>query len=186
MKASFRTILGFRHLLNFRFGTGDLYFIAICAVDESGGTIPNPTPQPEEISACKWWDMQEFLSFHSSRWMADLLREPLLQEWARMYPGQTLPAPPSAERVAALQTFPPHPLAHEGKAYPVVQLPTPPAPGSSVGLQHVRCKSALGKVDSKFYVVAAAPPSPSLVKSKSEGASSSSSSSANSSGASKL
>ena len=158
VKAEFRSILGFRHLLNFRFGTGDLYFIAICAADESAGTIPAPTPQPEEISACKWWDLQEFLAFHSSRWMADLLREAALQEWVRMFPGKTLPPAPTAERVALLQTYPPHPQAAEGKAYPIVKLPVPPAPASSVGLAPVKCKSVLGKVESNFYVVSPSTP----------------------------
>lgn len=147
--AQFHSLIGFRHLLNFRFGTGDLYFISVCTLkDESQST---PVPQPEEIAACKWWDLQEFLHFHSSRWFQDLIREPVLQEWHKLFPNATLPPPPSPERIAELQTMPPR---ADGKSWPHFQLPTPPSPGSSVGLEATKINSVVGKIVSNFYIVA--------------------------------
>lgn len=152
VQSRFRSLLGFRHLLNFRFGTGDLYFIAVCSVDESAG-VPVPRPQPDEISACKWWDLQEFFHFHSSRWMQEMLRESVMQEWAKMFPGRSLPPPPSADRIRQLQTYPAHPEAAAGKFYPVVDPTLPPPAGQSVGMMASRARSVLGKVESNFYVV---------------------------------
>ena len=152
INAKFRSLIGFRHLLNFRFGTGDLYFIAVCTLkDEADCT---PVPQPEEISACKWWDFQEFLQFHSSRWMQDLIREPVLQEWSKAFPNSTLPPPPSAARTLELRTMPPHPKLSEGKNWPEFATPTPPTAGSSVGMPFAQIQSPLGKITSNFYVVA--------------------------------
>jgi len=154
VRCTFRSIVGFRHLINFRFGCGDLYFIAVCQAEEGpDGTIPAPTPQPEEISACKWMDLQDFLHFHSSRWMQDLIREPLLQEWGKIFPGKALPPPPSPERIAELGTYPPHPKASEGKSYPVVVPPQPPSPGGSVAMRYTRMKGLLNSAESNFYVV---------------------------------
>jgi 8-oxo-dGTP pyrophosphatase MutT (NUDIX family) len=150
---TFRSLIGFRHLTNYRFGTGDLYFIATCTVDESSG-IPAPIPQPEEVSAAEWWDLQEFLVFHSTRWMQDLVREPLLQEWQKAYPNRLLPPPPTVERIKQLQTLPPHPKSSEGKTWPSIPSPQAPPPGSSVGFPATRIKSTLSSTESLFYVCA--------------------------------
>lgn len=151
----FRCLIGFRHLLNFRFGTGDLYFIAICTLKDEARF--EPTPQPEEISQCKWWDVQEFLQFHSSRWMQDLIREPVLQEWHRAFPNSTLPPAPSAERAKELATMPPHPKKAEGQDWPAFDMPQPPPAGGSVGMPFTVIGSVLGKTMSNFYVVAPPP-----------------------------
>ena len=186
VKASFRTLLGFRHLLNFRFGTGDLYFIAVCSVDESGaGGIPDPTPQPEEISAAKWWNLEEFLHYHSTRWFQDLIRGPAIAEWKRLYPGRSLPPSPSPQRIQELQTYPPHPDAAQGKSYPIVSLALPP-PAGPLGLQLTKTKSALGRLESKFYVVTPPEATTKEETNGSNGSSASSSSAAATGGASKL
>jgi 8-oxo-dGTP pyrophosphatase MutT (NUDIX family) len=157
INSTFRSLIGFRHLTNYRFGTGDLYFIATCTVDEFSG-IPAPIPQPEEVSAAEWWDLQEWLVFHSSRWMQDLIREPLLQEWQKAYPDKHLPPPPTEERKRQLQTLPPHPLASEGKSYTIVPQPIPPPPGISVGFTYARIKSAFSfqanTTETNFYICA--------------------------------
>lgn len=151
MSAEFRSLIGFRHLLNFRFGTGDLYFISVCTLKDESQF--EPTPQPEEIAACKWWDLQEFLSFHSARWFSALIREPVLQEWAKLFPGHSLPPPPSAERVRELETMPPHPKAAEGGQWPAFSAPVPPPTGSTVGMGATRVASGLSKISSNFYIV---------------------------------
>jgi len=154
IRVRFHSLLGFRHLLNFRFGTGDLYFIAVCFPldqDESGH-CPDPVAQPSEISAVRWWDVQEFFSFHSTRWMSSILKEVVLEEWKKIYPNKQLPPPPSAERLKELSTMPPHPEASKGKFYPLVEMPTPPPPGSTVGMSFTKIASTIGNVKSNFYV----------------------------------
>jgi hypothetical protein len=65
-----QSLIGMRHLLNFRFGKGDLYLLAICKVHTSDAD-KTPIAQASETGACKWMiDMQEYLSLHSSQWMA--------------------------------------------------------------------------------------------------------------------
>jgi ADP-ribose pyrophosphatase YjhB (NUDIX family) len=148
----FRALVGFRHLLNFRFGAGDLYMLAVCKVKEAD-TSKTPTPQETEIGACKWMDLQEYLSLPASRWMADALRGPALSEWQRMFPRAKLPAPPSAARLAELSALPPHP--HLGKSWaPLPVAPLAPVPGCTAGL----ARATVGTGQATLFV--AAPPLP--------------------------
>ncbi len=53
------SIIGFRHKLSFRFGRGDIYFIVMMACSNSGDIDIDPN----ELSAAKWIDLDEYLAF---------------------------------------------------------------------------------------------------------------------------
>lgn len=57
IEAEFVSVICFRHQHNFRFGCSDFYFV--CLMKPVGGEI---RPCPHEIAACKWIDVDEFLS----------------------------------------------------------------------------------------------------------------------------
>jgi hypothetical protein len=70
-----------------------------------------------------------------------------------MFPKETLPPPPSEERVKELMEFPPHPQAAEGKSWPRIEPPRPPPPGFSVGMPNCTIPQLLGGPTSQFYIV---------------------------------
>ena len=54
--AKFMSMIGFRHMHGFRFGTSDIYFLCILQVIDENQPINR---QLEEIADCKWLDFQK-------------------------------------------------------------------------------------------------------------------------------
>ncbi|KAJ8042627.1 Nudix hydrolase 8 [Holothuria leucospilota] len=60
VSTEFVSVICFRHMTEFRYKQSDLYFV--CLLKSLTDTI---TYDPAEISACRWMDIDEFLSSHS-------------------------------------------------------------------------------------------------------------------------
>ena len=64
IQAEFHSILGFRHLTDYRFTRGDIYFVCRLSVTQ---TEQSPTACPDEIAEARWMDLEEFKSHNVFR-----------------------------------------------------------------------------------------------------------------------
>lgn len=77
----FDCLIGFRHLLHFRFNGADLYFLAIarCLNDDQSIKL-----QVSEIEKCEWMDVDVFLALPCAQWFANSVRHALYDHMSSM------------------------------------------------------------------------------------------------------
>jgi ADP-ribose/NAD+ diphosphatase len=80
----FVSIIGFRHLLRFRWGGGDIYFLSLLKpVDE----LQTPQPEEEEIAGIKWMPLEEWLEMPFIKSWNHHIGDALRSEVDKLYPS---------------------------------------------------------------------------------------------------
>eukprot|EP01006_Ploeotia_vitrea_P033392 TRINITY_DN65487_c8_g1_i1.p1 TRINITY_DN65487_c8_g1~~TRINITY_DN65487_c8_g1_i1.p1 ORF type:complete len:385 (-),score=208.71 TRINITY_DN65487_c8_g1_i1:91-1245(-) len=84
VKTKFAAFVGFRHLLKYRFGLSDVFFVALLRPD--GDDEQELVAQESEISGLKWISIQEYFQLkHLVRWNREII-DVVTAEVERMYP----------------------------------------------------------------------------------------------------
>ena len=90
IKATFSSIIAFRHMTEFRFDHDDYYYICILRAEGENGLV-EPVPQPDEIVASKWFPLKDALAMkHQSHFFPNLAKA-VEYEAVRLLDNNNLP-----------------------------------------------------------------------------------------------